>query len=191
MPNTYQLHPDHLVRKSTAQAIAIIDTVVNPFTVIVDTREQLPYRFEGLVRHGKRCIVPIDVLGLKCGDYSIRGFSHRVAVERKSLADLYHTLGQGRERFEREFEKLDELEFAAVVVEASLSEIANPTATRKNWVSLLNPLSVLGTIRSWMVRYPTVHWVMADNLAMAEQSVFAILEKFYDEKGMKHGKSRQ
>ena len=46
--------------------------------IIIDSREQIPYEFEGS-----------QVGTLKSGDYSLDGFQDRVAVERKSKADLY------------------------------------------------------------------------------------------------------
>jgi ERCC4-type nuclease len=45
----------------------------------------------------------------------VQGFADQIAVERKSLADLFGTLGQGRERFERELVRLSAHQYAAVV----------------------------------------------------------------------------
>lgn len=98
-----------------------------PFTVVIDTREQRPFEFAGLTsdaRHGRRPLVVPTVVGtLGQGDYSLAGLQDVVAVERKSLADLYGTLGQGRERFERELERLAGLLWAAVVIEADWNAV--------------------------------------------------------------------
>ena len=39
---------------------------------------------------------------LKAGDYTIAGLEDVVVVERKSIKDLFGTLGQHRDRFEAE-----------------------------------------------------------------------------------------
>ena len=52
------------------------------FRIIVDTREQAEYTFDCSVLRRK----------LDAGDYSVQGYEHRVAVERKSLADFVHTV---------------------------------------------------------------------------------------------------
>ena len=56
--------------------------------VVVDTREQRPYRYPGSLRGT-----------LPSGDYSLLGLESLVAVERKEKADAYASLGRGRARF--------------------------------------------------------------------------------------------
>jgi ERCC4-type nuclease len=79
--------------------------------VVVDTREQAPFAFSGLP-------VEVELGALEAGDYSVRGFERRLAVERKELGDLVGCLGTDRERFERELARLRGYDCAAVVVEA-------------------------------------------------------------------------
>ena len=64
--------------------------VFSGFDVVVDSRESAPYRFENLPNEGRKLVVRSVTRGLKTGDYSIAGFEHRVAVERKSLPDLFN-----------------------------------------------------------------------------------------------------
>jgi ERCC4-type nuclease len=68
--------------------------------IVVDTREQtplVPWRRArkgddpALVTSGAYCL-PTVRAALKAGDYSVEGLEHVVAVERKSIADLYGTL---------------------------------------------------------------------------------------------------
>lgn len=116
-----------------------------PFIVAIDTREQLPYtfRFDGLE-------VPVFTTSrtLKSGDYSILGFESKIAVERKSKADFYGSVSSGRERFEREFQRLSRMERACVVVEASQEEILSGYEN-----SQMNPNCVLLTAISWASKY--------------------------------------
>ncbi len=71
-----------------------------PFTVVVDTREQHPWAFRGFRHDADRnnvpMIVPIENRALDTGDYSISGLEQRIAIERKSLDDLYNTVIHGR-----------------------------------------------------------------------------------------------
>jgi ERCC4-type nuclease len=160
-------------------ADARLNPILCPFTVVIDTREGHPWTFDGLEADADRkyrpLIVPTVTAGLKSGDYSIQGAEHLVAVERKSLADLYSTLGQQRERFERELVRLAAMEFAAVVVEAGWAAVLNdPPATSK-----LRPKTVYRSVLAWQQRFPRVHWWLADTRSFAERTAFRILQRFY------------
>jgi ERCC4-type nuclease len=157
------------------------DYLVCPFTIVIDSREQAPYSFRGLIadaRHKRRpLIVRTEIRGLASGDYSLAGHEDQIAVERKSLDDLYATLGQGRERFERELVRLNELAFAAVVIEAGWSAIVGqPPAHSK-----LSPKSVYRSVIAWQQRFPKVHWWPCDTRTFAERTTFRILERFWSE----------
>jgi DNA excision repair protein ERCC-4 len=79
--------------------------------IVQDSREQSPFSF---------CGIPVEVTvdGLEAGDYSLRGFERRIAVERKELQNLVGCLSGERDRFERELARLRGYDCAAVVVEA-------------------------------------------------------------------------
>lgn len=155
---------------------------VCPFTIIVDTREQLPYTFDGM-----GLIVPTIVQGLHSGDYSIDGLDEIVAVERKSLDDLYGSTTWGRKRFEAEIGRLSDLPgFAAVMIEADWREIAAPAEHRPGWENRTDPRSVVGTINSWSIRYPRVHWLACGSRREAEIRTFQILQAAWKEW---HGKA--
>jgi len=86
-------------------------------TILVDTREQLPFAFYG--HKQKRCT-------LKVGDYSLQGMQLLVVIERKNLADLYGTLTRKHNfvRFLKELDKLKKVKYAFLVLEASPEDIA-------------------------------------------------------------------
>ncbi len=154
-------------------------SLVVPFTVVVDTREQHPFRFAGLksdAKDGRMPLhVPVVVSGLASGDYSLAGYESHVAVERKSLADLYSTIAQGRERFTRELERLNAMQAAAVVIEASWTEIL----TRPPSFSRLPPKNVFRSILAWAQRFPRVGWWPCDGRVFAEIVTYRFLERFY------------
>jgi len=130
--------------------------------IVIDTREQLPYRFERSV-----------VKKLDQGDYSIEGLEHLVAVERKSKVDAYGTIGRGRERFERELERLAHLEYAAIVIECSLPDFLEPPPQ-----SRLHPRAAVCSLLAWSVKYG-VHVFFAGDRRHAQAVTFKLLEKFH------------
>lgn len=97
-----------------------------------------------------------------------------VAVERKSFQDLYGTLTAGRDRFERELERLGEMWFSAVVVKASWDEIAKPPM----FATKVSPASIVGTIHAWQQRYP-IRWITADNRRLPERATYDVLRRYW------------
>lgn len=216
---------------------------VCPFTIVIDTREQHPYSFTNFYTNsaeGRRpLLIRTSRETLRTGDYSILGMEDLIAVERKSLSDLYGTLGTGRERFERELARFAKLRWGAVVIEAgwdrilstdcpecggagfhlaeetvvdyritatllkcfgtlSLSEIVREMRSeidgkRKCDVCggagkmppldrvKLNPRSVSRSIIAWEQRIPHVHWITCPTRTFAEQRVFRMLERFWND----------
>ena len=151
--------------------------VVCPFLVLADNNEQLPYCFSGLHTDADQGNLPLLVRSqersLETADYTIEGLEKNVAVERKSFEDLYHTLGQGRDRFERELERMHRMDYAAVVVEASWQKILKEPPAQ------LKPKSVYRSILAWSQRYYRVHWFMMEGRRLGEVTTFRILERFY------------
>jgi|AGTN01.1.fsa_nt_gi hypothetical protein len=169
------------------RALAANAPLAVPFKVVVDSREQLPYTFGGLRADADKQHRPLEIMRvcktLPAGDYSIEGFETRIAIERKSLQDLFSTLGQRRAQFEAEHARLASFEFAAVVIEASWHRILfHPPPD-----SLLLPKAVLRTSMSWAQRYG-VHWLTYENRRAAEIMTFRLLETFW--KNVKKGRSR-
>ncbi len=168
----------------TAPAVAVA-----PFTVIIDTREQLPWAFDSVPADAHQggaeagyVVVPKAVGTLGAGDYSLAGYETRVAVERKSAADLLGTIGQGRERFERELARLAEFDFATVVVEAELSELKlNPP--RHSQVQFK---TITRSVQAWQQRYLRVHWMFLPGRRAGMLWGYRVLERFHKER-MKEG----
>lgn len=156
--------------------------VVFPVPIVIDTREQLPYTFRDLTGDRARdgtyppLMITTVMAGLASGDYSLQGFDDRIAIERKSLADLFGTLGRGRGRFMREMERLNAMDSAHLVIEADWSQILTLPPPR----SQLLPKTVHRTAIAWAVsRYPNVHWWPMGCRELAEITTFRILERYY------------
>lgn len=146
--------------------------VTCPFSIRIDTREQAPWRFTGITNTaGQPIIVPLSTgVALRSGDYSIAGFEFRVAIERKSLSDWFGSITAGRERFEREMERLSQMDYAAVVIEAGWEEM---TSSRT-----VPAASVAGTIAAWSIRYG-VHFWPCLHRRHAELWTFRLLEMWW------------
>jgi ERCC4-type nuclease len=155
--------------------------VTSPFVVAIDQREKLPYAFASIVSDASEGRRPVEVATtpafLPSGDYSIVGHEPAIAIERKSLADLYGTLGQHRDRFERELVRLAGMAWAAVVVEAEWSEVLQGSEH-----SQLDPKTIYRSVIAWQQRMPVVHWWFVAGRPMAEVTVYRLLERWWKDR---------
>ena len=137
--------------------------------ILVDTREQKPFILRGITG----ALIPTERATLKTGDYSLEGLAEKVAVERKSLADLVMCLGRDRARFERELARAAaELEAFAVVVEADYSALM-----QGRYRSRLNPHSACQTVAAFTVKYGTP-FLFAGNRGGAEYATVSFLRQY-------------
>lgn len=175
------------------------EPLVCPFNVVVDSNESAPYHFTGITsdadNDSRTWIVPtvtkplyqmgrrqVNIQGTNVtathgfADYSIDGLEYEIQIERKSLSDLYSTLGQRRFEFQAEIQVLNECEFAAVVIEADWQTILlSPPPNAQ-----MPPKVVSRTILSWSLRYPRVHWLCAMNRRHGELITFQLLMRYWE-----------
>ena len=116
-------------------------TEVATTPIVIDTREQMPYRFDPTY-------VTVTLRALPAGDYSLEGHETSVAVERKSLPDFVGSVIQNRDRFERELARLSSYEAACVLVEADLRDV-----TEGRYRSHAHTNSVMGSAIALYVDY--------------------------------------
>ena len=136
-----------------------------PLRLVCDTREQAPFRFEG-------CPCTVEAGTLEAGDYSLAGFERRVAVERKSLADLVGCLSGERERFQRELARLRGYDSAAVVVEAPAMALRTG-----RYLGRLDAGAAWQSIVAFSMRY-RVPFFFCQDRADAEQVTFDFLRHY-------------
>lgn len=155
-----------------------------PFTVIVDTREQAPFRFLGIDDDQTRqpLIVPlITDQALSTGDYSISGLESALTVERKSVGDFASSITHDRDRFESEMERMrmmvDVGGYAAVVIEGDWNELLYRYPER----SRVSAKCISRTIASWSIRYRVQFWPCM-NRRHAELWTFRLLSMFWRQK---------
>ena len=152
-----------------------------PYRIIVDNREKTPYTFDGMrgpSPHYQKIEVESFRGHLETGDYAIVSMTSNakmsIRIERKTLADLYTTLGSHRDRFQREHERLAAYDFAAVIIEADWKTIIKEPPEQ----SKLSPKSVFGTSASWMIRYG-VPWIACPGRRFAEKYTFKLFQQFW------------
>lgn len=142
-----------------------------PMTVVIDTREQCPYNFEDIQPR------PLVELGtLRTGDYSILGCEHEICIERKTCADAFGTFGRGRDRFERELDRMSKYKHAAVVIEADWYTILRVYPTIK-----FTPKAFLYSVIAWQQRYGVHFWTVPSRV-FAERTTYRILQRFWKDK---------
>jgi DNA excision repair protein ERCC-4 len=133
--------------------------------IVCDSREQAPFRFENFP-------AVVTVAGLEAGDYSLAGFERRIAIERKSLDDLLHSISTERPRFERELARLRGFDSAAVVCESPAAALRSG-----NYRAKLNPEAGWQSVLAFSMRY-RIAFIFCDSRADAERTVFDFLRHF-------------
>lgn len=145
------------------------------FCIIIDTREQLPFSFNGLSCKTEKA-------ALETGDYSVKGYEKNIIVERKSKADLFQSVGRERQRFQKEFERLTFVKYSAIVVEVDWREIE-----RKPENTIMNPAAVRNTLFSWSLKYNVIP-ILAASRQEAERLTFEFL--LWAWKSLKRGEKK-
>lgn len=133
-------------------------------TAIIDTREQHPLELR--LHTGE--MLKSQRTGLVTGDYSVLGLENEIAIERKSLADLYGCVAKERERFEKELKRMLAHPVRAVVVESSWQNIELGASHTK-----VSPQSAVGSILKWVSW--GIPFIMAGDRIRAGQYVARLL----------------
>lgn len=136
------------------------------FILIVDTREQRPLcvRVKGLTSL-------VDTV--KDGDYTIKGFEDKFAIERKQLSDFYSYIGKERDRTVKKIKRLADMDFAAIVVEATLEDLLMPQI-----YSTVSPEVARGFLTSINVRYG-IHTFIHKDRRQIERWILDRAIKYY------------
>lgn len=101
---------------------------------IQDSREKLPFNF---VSFGYEQIIT----KLQAGDYSLKGFETKLAIERKkNLGELYTNLVKKYKIFVKELKLLSKYELAQIIIECPMSDLfsfpVNSGIIKSKWPSL-------------------------------------------------------
>ncbi len=150
--------------------------------VIVDTREQNPYLFDQEHYAGAKA----ERGKLDTGDYSLAGFTDRIAVERKNgLDELAMCLSTDRERFERELARARSFERFYVVIEGHLHEIL-----AGRYRSKMQPKAVIASIAAFTNRYG-IPFLFCGGRGAAEMMTYQLLSKYLYEIQKRHDQAQR
>ena len=92
----------------------------NRFTIIRDSREKTGcgWKFNASANCEGMVIKKLDT-----GDYSLEGYEDLIMIERKTIPDLWGSLGQWRKRFMKEMDRALEYPIRYLVIEGTVSDI--------------------------------------------------------------------
>ena len=110
---------------------------------------------------------------LATGDYSLKGFDHIIAAERKELNDLIGCLmGTNRDRFERELARGAAMPNFICTIEASMEDVA-----KHRYLSHMAPHAVFSSLLAFTLRWRT-NFMFCGSRAGAEYVTFNWLRLF-------------
>lgn len=89
-----------------------------PYTIYTDTREQKPWSIQHLKFRQ-------ETKHLTVGDYTVKGYEDKLAIEKKSGLKEFITniSGKDKKRFARFLQHLSEVPYACIVIEDSLGRL--------------------------------------------------------------------
>lgn len=142
------------------------------FTIIRDTREQKGkgWNFRASANCNKMVIEKLDV-----GDYAIQGLEDTIMFERKTIGDLWGTLGNTKnyQRFLREMKRAQNHKLKFLIIEGNLADIDK--GYRYSQVSANN---IHAKLTSLQVKH-NLHVIFAGNGKRAQTYVRRTMAKLY------------
>jgi len=142
------------------------------FLIIRDTREQ---RGKGWSFRASANCFGMEKKKLDVGDYAIGGLESVIMVERKTLGDLWNTLGRtdNYKRFLKEMDRAKDHKLKYLVIEATLSEVNNGYKFSK-----VSPANIHAKLISLQVKH-NVHIVFAGRQDVARAWVRKLFDKLF------------
>lgn len=95
--------------------------ITDRHTIIVDTREKLPYEFENY---------NVEVKKLDTGDYTLKGYEHLLVIEKKrNVIELANSIA--KQRFWREIDRMKNYKYKFLILDFPIDDIINYPDTAK------------------------------------------------------------
>jgi len=142
------------------------------FKIIRDTREQAG---KGWIFRASANCSGMKKHKLDVGDYTIEGLEDKLVVERKTIGDLWNTLGtkKGYERFLREWDRAKNHRLKFLVIEASIKDID----AGYRW-SKVRPSLIHARLISLQVKH-NIHVIFAGRLDKARGYIRRLFDKLF------------
>lgn len=147
---------------------------MDPFTIIVDTREQIPWEF-GLHTTSKK--------KLDTGDYSMEGFEDIFVIERKrSVSEIANNITE--HRFKDVLDRMHKIKHKFILFEFDLDDIYNyPVGSdvpKKIWDKLkINYKYILKYLSEIQIKYD-IHIIYCGCSENAEKMAVSLMKRIYD-----------
>lgn len=137
------------------------------FILVVDTREQHPL-FDPIPKG--LCILRDTI---KVGDYTVKGFEDKLAVELKRESDFFAYIGKDRNSTVKKLEAMSEMYFASLVVQVNEYDLYDPSIPTK-----LTHEHVRGFLKCLRVKYG-IHYYLNEDKESLERYVLDSLTYAY------------
>lgn len=144
----------------------------NKFTIIRDTREQ---KGKGWAFRASANCNGMEEKKLDVGDYAIKGLEDLIMIERKTIGDLWGTLGgpDNYKRFLREIDRAKNHQLKFLIIEGSLKDIDGGY----RW-SKVTSNNIHAKLISLQVKH-NVHVIFAGRLDRARTYTRRLMSKLY------------
>lgn len=151
--------------------------MTDPFTIIIDTREQMPWEF-GFHTTSKQ--------KLDTGDYSIMGFETIFTIERKrSVSEIANNISESR--FKDVLKRMGQIPHSFMLMEFSLDEIyqfpVGSDVPKKMWDKLrISGNYIMKYLIEAQLNY-NIHILFCDDPENAEKVAVSIMKRIYEKYG--------
>jgi ERCC4-type nuclease len=151
----------------------------DPFTIIVDTREQLPWEF-GFHLTSKH--------KLDTGDYSIQGFESLFTIERKkSVSEIATNITESR--FKDVLQRMGQIPHSFMLMEFTLDEVYSfPVGSdipKSKWDKLrISGNYIIKYLIEAQLNY-NIHLLFCGDSENAERTAVSIMKRIYEKYGKK------
>lgn len=145
----------------------------NDFTIIVDTREQKPWSFEYQATANHK---------LDTGDYSIDGYQHLLAIERKrNVAEFANNITE--KRFKDVVDRLSKIKHSYILFEFDMEDVMRyPIGSdipKRLWDKIrISPAYILKHIIDLQTDH-NIKILFCNNSDYAEKVALSIMKKVY------------
>lgn len=123
--------------------------------IVIDTKEQAPWRFDSVHTIIRR--------SLDTGDYSIESYESLITVERKSLDDLVRTVIHDWQRFSRQLRRMAAMDYGVIVVDSTIQAVEE-----KKYSGETHPNSVMGKVNAIYLEFGVPTFWMGDRTTSAK-----------------------
>ena len=143
----------------------------NDFTIIIDTREQHPWKFTEFTTAKQK---------LDTGDYSIEGLEDKLCIERKNgVAEIANNMMESR--FKDVIDRMSKYEHAYILIECDYNQLMNyPRDTdvpKRLWSSIkITPGFILKFLTQLSVSH-NIHVIFCGNPEWAEKTALSIMKR--------------